>query len=43
MIAALAGGGRIQLKKGGLARINLEVLEAGGALVWLLPPKVLRG
>ncbi|MBK9711662.1 MAG: phosphohistidine phosphatase SixA [Kouleothrix sp.] len=43
MIAALAGGGRIQLKKGGLARIDLEVLEAGGTLVWLLPPKVLRG
>jgi phosphohistidine phosphatase len=44
MIGALTGGSRVQLKKGGLARVDLDVLEEdGGALVWLLPPKALRG
>jgi len=41
-IAELVGGGRIVCKKGGLARV--DVGDAGlrdGALVWLLPPKVL--
>ena len=43
MIGALTGGSRVQLKKGGLARVDMEVLEPGAAtLVWLLPPKVLR-
>ena len=43
LIGELIGGSRVQLKKGGLARVDLEVLEAGAAtLVWLLPPKLLR-
>ncbi|HEX9371532.1 MAG TPA: phosphohistidine phosphatase SixA [Roseiflexaceae bacterium] len=43
MIAALAGGGRVQLKKGGLGRVDLDVLEEGaGTLLWLLPPRALR-
>jgi phosphohistidine phosphatase len=43
LIGALTGGGRILLKKGGLARVDLETVGDGaGTLVWLLPPLALR-
>jgi phosphohistidine phosphatase len=43
MIGALTGGSRVLLKKGGLARVDLEMLgEGAGTFVWLLPPRVLR-
>jgi phosphohistidine phosphatase len=43
MIGALTGGSRILLKKGGLARVDLETVGIGaGTLVWLLPPLALR-
>lgn len=43
LIGTLTGGSRVQLKKGGLARVDLAALEQGaGVLVWLLPPRVLR-
>jgi phosphohistidine phosphatase len=43
MIGALTGGSRVQLKKCGLGRVDIEVLEEGaGALVWLIPPRALR-
>ena len=43
LIGALTGGGRVQLKKGGLARVDLETVDEGtGALIWLLPPMALR-
>jgi hypothetical protein len=33
----------VQLKKGGLARVDMETVEEGaGTLVWLLPPMALR-
>ena len=38
----LIGGGRIQMKKGGLGRIDVDSFEPLGAqLVWLLTPKQL--
>ncbi|HEY4689296.1 MAG TPA: phosphohistidine phosphatase SixA [Anaerolineae bacterium] len=41
-IAQLIGGGRVVMKKGGLARVDLESTDPPkGALVWLLAPKVL--
>ena len=44
MIGALTGGSQVALKKGGLGRVDLDRLEDGaGTLVWLLPPRVLRG
>jgi phosphohistidine phosphatase len=43
MIGALAGGAQVLMKKGGLGRVDTEVLEAGaGTLIWLLPPRALR-
>ena len=43
IVGALTGGSRIELKKGGLARVDIEVFEEGaGTLVWLIPPRVLR-
>jgi phosphohistidine phosphatase len=43
MIGALTGGSHVLMKKGGLARIDIERLEQGiGTLTWLLPPRVLR-
>ncbi|MBK9943642.1 MAG: phosphohistidine phosphatase SixA [Kouleothrix sp.] len=43
LISVLTGGGQVQLKKGSLARVDIEVLEAGtGVLAWLLAPRVLR-
>lgn len=42
-IAQLIGGGRVVMKKGGLARVDLESLDPpDGELVWLLAPKVLN-
>ncbi len=41
-VARLIGGGRVECRKGSLARVRLE--EAGasaGVLLWLLPPKPL--
>jgi phosphohistidine phosphatase len=44
LIGELTGGSRVLMKKGGLARVDIEQLEAGaGILVWLLPPRALRG
>lgn len=43
LVAALTGA-RVLQRKGGLARVDIEVLEPGaGTLVWLLPPRVQRG
>jgi len=42
VIAACIGGGRVDCKKGGLARVDfLEASSLKGLLVWLLPPRVL--
>ncbi len=41
-IAQLIGGGRVAVKKGGLARVDLESLDPlDGELIWLLPPRAL--
>jgi phosphohistidine phosphatase len=43
LIGVLTGGSKVLMKKGGLARVDIERLERGiGTLVWLLPPRVLR-
>lgn len=43
LAGALTGGSRLLLKKGGLVRVDAEVIEAGaGTLVWLLPPRAMR-
>ena len=42
-ISALTGGGKVILKKGGLARVDITATDPlQGALVWLLPPKIMR-
>ena len=42
-ISALIGGGKVVLKKGGLARADITATAPlQGNLVWLLPPKSLR-
>ncbi len=40
VIAELIGGGRVQMKKGTLARVDVNS-ELQGELVWLLQPKIL--
>ena len=40
VIAELIGGGRVQLKKGALARVDVN-RELQGELVWLLQPRLL--
>jgi phosphohistidine phosphatase len=40
VIAELIGGGRVQMKKGALARVDVN-RELQGELVWLLQPKIL--
>lgn len=41
-VEELTGGGTVVLKKGGLARVDLEApVPGGGALVWLLTPSLL--
>ncbi|HKU67300.1 MAG TPA: phosphohistidine phosphatase SixA [Candidatus Baltobacteraceae bacterium] len=41
-IGELTGGARVDLKKGGLARVDLsDASSTSGELVWLIPPKVL--
>jgi phosphohistidine phosphatase len=41
-IGRLIGGGRVELKKGGLARVDVpDPAELSGSLDWLLPPRVL--
>jgi phosphohistidine phosphatase len=41
-ISRLIGGGRLDVKKGGLALVELEDRTAlAGRLLWLLPPRVL--
>jgi len=41
-IADCIGGGRVECKKGGLARLDItDTLRPRGSLVWLLPPRVL--
>jgi phosphohistidine phosphatase len=43
LIGALTGGSQVLMKKGGLARVDTELLEQGaGTLTWLLPPRILR-
>jgi phosphohistidine phosphatase len=42
MIGALTGGSRVEMKKGALARVDLELDTGWGLLVWLLPPRALR-
>ncbi|MEP7191042.1 MAG: phosphohistidine phosphatase SixA [Roseiflexaceae bacterium] len=43
LIGALTGGSNVLMKKGGLARVDIERLEQGiGTLAWLLPPRLLR-
>jgi phosphohistidine phosphatase len=42
VIAACIGGGRVDCKKGGLARVDfLDASSLKGLLVWLLPPRIL--
>jgi phosphohistidine phosphatase len=42
VIAACIGGGRVECKKGGLARLDItDPLKPRGSLLWLLPPRVL--
>lgn len=42
-ICQLMGGGRLRLKKAGLARLDVDPVRPEGAeLVWLAPPKLLR-
>jgi phosphohistidine phosphatase len=42
-ISALTGGGKVMLKKGGLARVDVTATDPlQGNLVWLLPPKIMR-
>ncbi|MEN9936703.1 MAG: hypothetical protein RLZZ387_3282 [Chloroflexota bacterium] len=42
MVAELTGG-RVEMKKGALARVDLASAVTGrGTLVWLLPPRALR-
>lgn len=40
VIAELIGGGRVQMKKGALARVDVN-RELQGELVWLLQPRIL--
>ena len=41
-IAQLIGGGRVAVKKGGLARVDLDSLDPlRGELIWLIAPAVL--
>jgi phosphohistidine phosphatase len=41
-VSRLIGGGAIELRKGGLARVDLpDPAQAQGELAWLLPPRVL--
>ena len=43
LVGALLGEAEIRLKKGGVARLQVDVFKRGGArLRWLVPPKVLR-
>ena len=43
LIGELTGGSRVRLKKGGLARVDLDTIEEdAGTLIWLLPPHALR-
>jgi phosphohistidine phosphatase len=42
LIATLTGAGQVDMKKAGLARLDLEEVSPGSAILeWLLPPKVL--
>jgi len=42
VIAACIGGGRVECKKGGIARLDItDPLKPRGSLLWLLPPRVL--
>ena len=40
-IGELIGGARVELKKGGLACVELDATLGSARLAWLLPPKVL--
>jgi len=44
VIGRLIGGGRVECKKGSLARVQLKDAKGlTGVLLWLLPPKLLGG
>jgi phosphohistidine phosphatase len=41
-ISQLIGGGQIVMKKGGLARVDVDSIDSlHGELIWLLTPKLL--
>jgi len=43
-ISALIGGGAIEMKKGGLARVDVVSYQPlRGVLIWLIAPKVITG
>lgn len=43
VLEALLGGGHYELKKGGLARVDLDPLELSGAVLkWFAPPRLLK-
>lgn len=46
IISQLIGGGEVIMKKGSVARVDVGMIEEGqplrGALIWLLPPKLLE-
>jgi len=43
VISGLIGGGEVEMKKAGLARVDFDPGTNFGTLVWLVPPKVLLG
>lgn len=43
-VSAIIGGGWVEMKKGGLARIDVDNLQPlRGTLVWLIAPKIFDG
>ena len=40
-IGALVGGAQVEVKKGGLALVEIDPSSNSGELLWLIPPKVL--
>ncbi|MDX2140010.1 MAG: phosphohistidine phosphatase SixA [Chloroflexota bacterium] len=46
IISQLIGGGEVIMKKGSVARVDVGMIEEGqplrGALIWLLPPRLLE-
>ena len=43
LIGVLCGGGKLELKKGAISRVDITAFAAAsGTLIWLLPPRLLR-